>query len=59
MPDGTNAEADADAGRDNFCAILCTAFELEWLYLAAAGHRRARFAWSESGALTTATWLAP
>lgn len=48
-----------DEGRENFCTVICTVLELEWLYLAAAGHRRARFAWDESGALVTATWLAP
>ena len=57
IPNG--AEAVVDAGRDNFCAIMCTISELEWLYLAATGHRRARFAWSNDGTLMTATWLAP
>ena len=48
-----------DDGRGNFCAVLCTIHQLEWLHLAAAGHRRARFAWAEDGSLTTSVWLAP
>ncbi|NBC31988.1 MAG: pyridoxamine 5'-phosphate oxidase [Alphaproteobacteria bacterium] len=48
-----------DEGRENFCTVICTVLELEWLYLAAAGHRRARFAWDDGGVLVTATWLAP
>jgi len=31
---------------------------LEWLWLAAAGHQRARFIWDEAGNLT-ADWIAP
>lgn len=48
-----------DEGRENFCVVLCTVLEMEWLYLAAAGHRRARFSWDDAGALVAATWLAP
>ena len=44
-------------GRANFCAVTVAVESLEWLYLAASGHRRARFSW-EGGALT-ATWLTP
>ena len=51
--------AHQESGRENFCTVICTVFALDWLYLAAAGHRRARFAWAEDGALETATWLAP
>jgi pyridoxamine 5'-phosphate oxidase len=55
LPDVTD-DATA-AGRANFAAITIGVARLEWLYLAAAGHRRARFAW-DSGALD-AGWLAP
>lgn len=48
-----------DEGRENFCVVLCTVLELEFLYLASAGHRRARFSWDDAGDLVTATWLAP
>ncbi len=50
-------EQETAAGRANFTAVVIEVASLEWLYLAAAGHRRARFAWTE-GALT-AQWLAP
>lgn len=49
--------ADGEAGRDNFAAITVAIDAIEWLYLAAQGHRRARFRW-ESEALS-ATWLVP
>lgn len=47
-------------GRENFCAVHVEVHTLEWLYLRAAGHRRARFT-REAGraAEITATWLAP
>jgi pyridoxamine 5'-phosphate oxidase len=44
-------------GRINFCAVTVEIASLEWLYLASAGHRRAKFAWSNS--LIEAQWLAP
>lgn len=46
------------AGRANFCAVLVAVERLEFLYLAFAGHRRARFGWDGQGRLT-AGWLAP
>jgi pyridoxamine 5'-phosphate oxidase len=45
------------AGRANFCAVAVAIEELEWLYLAAQGHRRARFTWSSDG--MQAVWLTP
>jgi hypothetical protein len=50
-------EGGEDAGRDNFCVVDCEVEALEFLYLAAKGHRRARFAWAD-GELTK-TWLVP
>lgn len=47
----------AEAGRDNFCVVLCRIRSLEWLYLAAKGHRRARFVWQ--GDHLSGTWLVP
>ncbi len=44
-------------GRANFTAVVIEATRLEWLYLAAAGHRRARFDWT--GGELRAAWLAP
>lgn len=46
-----------DDGAENFVAVIVHVDELEWLYLAHTGHRRARYTWSASG--MTATWLAP
>ncbi len=44
-------------GQQNFVAVVVTIDELEWLYLAHSGHRRARFRWVD-GQLTS-SWLAP
>lgn len=49
---------ESEAGRGNFAAVRCRASEIDWFYLCARGHRRARFAWDASGALE-ARWLAP
>ena len=46
-----------DAGRENFAAVNVSIGALEWLYLAARGHRRARFTWLDGN--LKATWLAP
>lgn len=48
---------DAEAGRENFAAVSVDIVCLEWLYLAARGHRRARFTWEEQR--STAVWLVP
>jgi 3-hydroxyisobutyrate dehydrogenase len=50
-------EAEASAGRANFAVIACRIDSIDWLYLRARGHRRARFDW-RSGSLS-ASWLAP
>ena len=34
---------ESEAGYKNFCVIRCTVKSIEWLYLAAKGHRRALF----------------
>ena len=41
----------------NFAAVLCKIEMLEWLYLSAARHRRARFDWRDG--TPTQVWLAP
>jgi hypothetical protein len=48
---------DPEAGRENFAALLFEAESLEWLYLAARGHRRALFDWA--GGEWRGRWLAP
>ena len=42
---------------ENFCAVILQIETLEWLYLAARGHRRAFYDW-RTGALSQ-TWLVP
>lgn len=48
---------DPEAGRDNFVAVSVRIDAIEWLYLAASGHRRARFEWHKTG--FRAVWLVP
>jgi hypothetical protein len=48
---------DEAAGRVHFSAITLTFARMEWLWLAAEGHRRALFTWTPDGA--EATWLVP
>ncbi len=48
------SEADGFA---NFAVVLGQVQRLEWLYLAASGHRRALFEWS--GSQLAKSWLAP
>ena len=44
-------------GYPNFVVLRCHVTRLEWLYLAASGHRRARFELAES--TPVGQWLAP
>ncbi len=46
-----------DNGRSAFCAVTVTVSRLEWLYLHAAGQRRARFVWT--GQAWQGQWLVP
>jgi len=48
---------DADIGYAHFCVVVLHIDTVEWLYLAAAGHRRAR--WTRHNAAWTGQWLAP
>lgn len=52
------APTDSEIGRPHFAAVVIGFHRLEWLWLAAAGHQRARFIWDEAGQLT-ADWIAP
>ncbi len=47
------------AGRENFCAVSIEVHTLEWLYLRAAGHRRARFVRDAGTGEVASMWLAP
>jgi len=51
------APQDEAAGRPHFGVILLRVHSLEWLWLAAAGHRRARWDWLPGE--ERATWLVP
>jgi hypothetical protein len=52
------APTDPAGGRAHFTAILLRFDRLDWLELAHAGHRRARFDWDAADA-RAATWLVP
>jgi hypothetical protein len=49
--------ADPEAGREHFSVVLATLEHIDWLYLAARGHRRACFDWREDR--WEGTWLVP
>lgn len=51
-------ESEPDSGYADFCAVVIMVEKLEWLFLAAAGHQRARFEWDEEGGVD-AYWIAP
>ena len=50
------ADAEIEAGRANFSTVVIRVHALEWLYLAHAGHRRARF---DVQAGQGGVWLTP
>ena len=47
---------ESEAGYENFCVIKCKIKSIEWLYLAAKGHRRAIIDLNKSKKFT---WLVP
>jgi len=52
------APAEEGEGRAHFMALRLAFDRMEWLWLSAQGHRRARFAWNAAGE-EEATWLVP
>jgi pyridoxamine 5'-phosphate oxidase len=54
---GHLAAAEGEAGYENFAVLRFRVDRLEWLSLAAKGHRRARF--SLAGSAPVGQWLAP
>lgn len=50
-------EEESASGQPNFAVIATTIERLDWLYLAASGHRRAQFDWN--GQAFAGTWLIP
>jgi len=57
IPAPLPAPTDPEAGRPNFVAVTLSMRALEWLWLDAAGHRRARFDFAAEG--IDASWIAP
>jgi hypothetical protein len=55
-PDPT-PPAEPEAGREHFGVVLVTVEHIDWLYLAARGHRRARFDWLDAD--WQGRWLMP
>jgi pyridoxamine 5'-phosphate oxidase len=51
------SHAESLPGRDHFSLLMVTVDSIEWVYLAASGHRRARFDWT--GTDWRKTWLVP
>lgn len=52
------ALGDSETGFSNFSIIRFRLLALEWLYLSARGHRRAKFEWPD-GRAENAFWLVP
>ena len=48
---------DTEVGFENFCVIESKIYEMEWLYLASQGHRRALIKINEED--ISAEWLTP
>lgn len=59
LPDAAEipSVSDPEIGRENFAVLRLHVTRMEWLYLAAAGHRRAQFDWT--GGELRASWLVP
>ena len=53
-----HAGQDLDFARQNFAAVVMQVAHIDWLYLLASGHRRARFTRDDAG-LVCSQWLAP
>lgn len=58
VPEPPPAPSEVAGGRAHFMALRLAFTRMEWLWLAAAGHRRARFTWDAAGR-EEATWLVP
>lgn len=52
-------EEQLGEARANFAILWCDITEMEWLYLANAGHRRARWTWNGSLQSWSGRWLVP
>jgi len=52
-------EEEVLPGRPNFAILLAEIDQIEWLYLAHTGHRRALFSWDAAAKQWTGQWLVP
>lgn len=52
-------EDQLNGARTNFAILWCEVTELEWLYLANSGHRRARWKWDDAMQNWSGRWLIP
>lgn len=57
VPEPPEAPLQQDTGFENFAVVMCTVDSVDWLYLQAAGHQRARLFWKAGS--WDAGWLAP
>jgi pyridoxamine 5'-phosphate oxidase len=55
MPDSHSVTKFDQVARQNFCVLMITIVELEWIFLDSQGNRRARFTWPEGN--LSAEWL--
>jgi len=53
------SEDQLTVARANFAILWCQVEELEWLYLANSGHRRARWTWDDRLQIWSGRWLVP
>ncbi|MER0239746.1 pyridoxamine 5'-phosphate oxidase family protein [Fulvimarina sp. MAC8] len=58
VSDREDGDVLTDPGAEHFAAVVVTFDVIEVLYLAAEGHRRSRFEWSDGGAFQ-GVWLTP
>ena len=52
-------EVDLIPARVNFAVLMVEITQIEWLYLATTGHRRARWDWDASEQVWNGCWLVP
>lgn len=58
VPEPAHGHIFAPGSAENFAVIVATIRELDWLWLATQGHRRARFIWTPDGGWK-GSWTVP
>lgn len=57
-PSSTAVDVNDAVARRNFCVLIASIHELEWIYLDSRGNRRARFTWTDdANAAPTMQWI--